>query len=359
MRAVAFHAGVFRWLAERSLLEQVQQVSSVSGGSLFVGLVFHLSGGSWPDSATYLQKVYPAVQRTLTGTSLQSHALLRLIVDPRRWRHWMSRADMVAISLRDAWDISLTLGDLPPSPVWTINGTTAETGRRFRFKGSNGGDYRLGYADFSDLPLAQALAVSAAFPGGIGPLTIDASTRTWGRHSDAPDNWGRMPTPARLHLYDGGVYDNLGLEPLVDLASQSIKGTGPGSAVVVCSDAGAPWEESELPGPLSWRRMYRIAGIAFEQVRALRVRCFMHMLAESPGSGAYLQIGSVPEDKLAQYAPSRDSVEFPGGWLAREEVSRAAKYATSLRRMRAADFELVSRHGYETARWNSIAFDVP
>lgn len=41
VRAAAFHAGVLKRLAERGLLEHVAHVSTVSGGSLFTGLVFH------------------------------------------------------------------------------------------------------------------------------------------------------------------------------------------------------------------------------------------------------------------------------------------------------------------------------
>lgn len=38
IRAMAFHLGMLKFLAERSLLEEIHRVSTVSGGSLLVGL---------------------------------------------------------------------------------------------------------------------------------------------------------------------------------------------------------------------------------------------------------------------------------------------------------------------------------
>lgn len=45
------------------------------------------------------------------------------------------------------------------------------------------------------------------------------------------------PAFERLHLYDGGVYDNMGLEPFFDVGRKQSK---VGDCFIVCSDAGAP-----------------------------------------------------------------------------------------------------------------------
>jgi hypothetical protein len=118
------------------------------------------------------------------------------------------------------------LADLPQAPEWSINGTTAENGKRFRFKRHDIGDYTLGYASAERFPLASALAVSAAFPGGFGPLTLDACRFEWRRRSwnDPPEAARPVDVPYRkLHLYDGGVYDNMGLEPFFDAGRQRPK----------------------------------------------------------------------------------------------------------------------------------------
>lgn len=133
-RAAAFHAGVLQRLADNGWLERVQQISSVSGGSLFTGLVFHISGYRWPTSKQYLNNVLPHIRNLITEKSLQSDALRRLLFNPLNWHYFLSRANVLARSIESLWAISATLDQLPQSPVWSINGTTAENGRRFRLR---------------------------------------------------------------------------------------------------------------------------------------------------------------------------------------------------------------------------------
>ncbi len=40
IRAMVFHLGVLRYVAEQERLEDIQCISSVSGGSLVTGLIF-------------------------------------------------------------------------------------------------------------------------------------------------------------------------------------------------------------------------------------------------------------------------------------------------------------------------------
>ncbi len=40
IRATVFHLGVLKWMAERGALEEIKRVSSVSGASLCVGMVY-------------------------------------------------------------------------------------------------------------------------------------------------------------------------------------------------------------------------------------------------------------------------------------------------------------------------------
>ncbi|WP_409015440.1 patatin-like phospholipase family protein [Caballeronia sp. LZ001] len=151
VRAAAFHAGVLRYLAERAALEDVIHISSVSGGSLFTGLIFKVSGYRWPDSPSYLNDVFPHVRAMLTGKSLQLSAIARLTLNPMNWRFALSRANVLAQAIEALWGVDAPLQKLQASPVWSINCTTGETGRRFRFKNKAMGDYELGYANVDGL----------------------------------------------------------------------------------------------------------------------------------------------------------------------------------------------------------------
>lgn len=78
VRAAAFHAGVLKWLAERDMLKNVHHISSVSGGTLFTGLVLRSSEYVWPSSEQYLEETLPYIRTLLTRKSLQRDAILRL-----------------------------------------------------------------------------------------------------------------------------------------------------------------------------------------------------------------------------------------------------------------------------------------
>ena len=106
-RAAAFHAGVLQKLADNGWLERVQQISSVSGGSLFTGLVFHASGYRWPTSKQYLEDVLPYIRCLITKKSLQSDALRSLLFNPLNWCFLLSRANVLALSIESLWALSL------------------------------------------------------------------------------------------------------------------------------------------------------------------------------------------------------------------------------------------------------------
>lgn len=360
MRAAAFHAGVTRYLAEQRRLEDVLHISSVSGGSLFVGMTFQSAANRWPSSDVYLKEVYPRLRRTLTIESLQVSAFLRLVLNPLNWRFMLSRANVVAQAIEGLWGVTAKLGDLENSPAWSINCTTGETGRRFRFKNRTMGDYDLGYAKVESFGLAKAMAISAAFPGGIGPLTVKSEHFEWEKredwHAAAPSRY-ELPY-RRLHLYDGGLYDNLGMEPMFDVGRQAIKkdGTLPRDIqYLIVSDGGAPFPRQEIPHPLNPYRFKRIADIALDQSRALRVRAFVNFLQKNPMSGAYLGIGARAEESIRKFSTGREEVAgklLEEQWLSSEKSKAAATYSTTLHRMSEESFDLLSRHGYETARWN-------
>ena len=186
IRAMVFHLGVLRRLAERGLLERVTKVSTVSGGSLLVGLMLQEAGMAWPGSEQFLDRTLPALREKLCTTSLQWGAV-RQLRNPLNIRHVLSRSNLLALALKNEWGVNSALSALPESPEWSINGTTAENGKRFRFKRRDMGDYTLGYASGNRFPLASALAVSAAFPGGFGPLRLDVKRFEWRKRPwDAP-----------------------------------------------------------------------------------------------------------------------------------------------------------------------------
>lgn len=346
-RAMAFHAGVLRYLAEMRMLEKVVEISSVSGGSLVTGLIFTKSGMRWPTSRQYIEEVFPKVRTTLTTTSIQASAVVRLL-SPRYWRFFNSLPNLVARAMYMDWRVRGVLNDLPRSPVWSINCTTAENGRRFRFKEGRLGDYESGYAEAGEFPLASAMAVSAAFPVGIGPFRLYAERLTWWKkpYWKAKTEEKIDPPSKLLHLYDGGVYDNLGLEPLFSAST----GKPNKRHLVIVLDAGAPlWRGFGLSS-LNPFRLKRLMEVMMDQNRALRVRGFINYVIQSQ-EGGYL--GIVRTQNLRNVIKNQNwKYEF----LPEKLASQVDSFPTSLRRLAEEDFDLIARHGYETAMLTQMGF---
>src|SRR5258708_26706207 len=89
IRAMAFHCGVLRWLAETRRLESIAHISSVSGGTLSVGLIFRLSAWAWPTSEAYLARVGTEMRKALTTKNVVLHAAA-LLVRPKWWKYALS-----------------------------------------------------------------------------------------------------------------------------------------------------------------------------------------------------------------------------------------------------------------------------
>ncbi|MCE4553803.1 patatin-like phospholipase family protein [Roseateles cellulosilyticus] len=331
IRAMAFHLGVLKHLAERGVLESVEKISTVSGGSLVIGLLLQQNGMRWPSSEIFLTHSLPGMRGALCSRSLQWGAV-RQLLNPKNWRFLLSRANLLALALQREWQVTAALGDLPDVPEWSINGTTAESGKRFRFKFRDIGEYTLGYASATRFPLASALAVSAAFPGGFGPLAMDTGGFEWRKREwDAPVKSAEPLAPPfrKLHLYDGGVYDNLGIEPFFDAGRQRPKHEG---HYVICADAGAPLTQGFDMGPLNAFRLKRVADIMSDQARSLRVRTFVHYLQERPFAGAYLAINT----------PVTAGVKC-------ESAKFASSFPTTLRRLTCEEFDQIALHGAAVA----------
>ena len=332
VRAMVFHMGVLQRLAERGLLEDITRISSVSGGSLLVGLILAESSFCWPSSRQYLEQTYPVLQSKLCQRSLQWGAVRKLL-SPANWRYVLSRANVLAAVLRTEWNIDVPLSALPATPEWSINGTNAGNGRRFRFKRDNFGDYMTGYAPGGKFPLANAMAVSAAFPGGFGPLALKTGKFTWKKRPSWDAAVGTeqvvVPNEKAIYLYDGGVYDNLGLEPFFDAGTGATKLAE--NDFILVSDAGAPLPAGFDLGALNPFRLKRVADIMADQSHALRIRTFINYLKTGTNRGNFLFIGN----------------QAIGGTA--ETQKFASSFPTTLRRLTDKEFESISSHGYQIA----------
>jgi len=311
-RAAVFHMGVLSYLAEQGLLENVKHLSTVSGGSVVMALIYKLNAYKFPDSKTYIEDILPQMRRYFTEYSLQGSALLNML----KKLTFINRHSMLAYTLKKNWDIRVNLQDIADTPIWSINTTVLETGRSWRIEKQKMGSSELGYVTYPEIALADAIAASAGFPIGIGPLRLKVDT-----YDFMPK---KMPEQRDLLLYDGGLYDNLGVEVLI---KKDFKTFVKGINFVIVSDASKPVERESVT---YLGRVGRIIDVSTEQIRSLKVRMLHKFLHAHEGDGMHIRIGT-------EYA----SLEH--------DAHSAKSVPTNLKKMSLADFESLQANGYSTA----------
>jgi NTE family protein len=351
VRAAVFHLGVLRRLAELGVMERVTHLSTVSGGSLIVAAVMTTGGMSWPSSQLYLESVYPTLKQLLTTRDLFSLGALGIRGTIRHNIRLLNRrADILVDLLGQQWKIFGRLKDLPETPVWWINATCLETGKNWRFSKREMGDWQFGRHYEPPFSLAQAVAASAAVPYAIGALRFDLPRAGWYATDPATSKplHGIKPTLNAVHLWDGGAYENLGLESLYKLDQGLV-----GCDFLICSDASGllstvPSENrlgNILRGRLASPHLFTISS---DQIRALRSRMFVNALRRGEVKGVLVRMGNSARNLDLKSGRAAESEEYDEA-LSEDDVAVAATHPTDLGALPIAAFDRIARHGYEVA----------
>lgn len=356
-RATIFHLGVLARLGEVDLLDKVAVLSTVSGGSLAVGLIYAANGLRWPTKAEYARTVLPTAMRLLTTRDLQTNIILETLLRP--FSLLSSRAGLVSKGIRNAWGLTAQLNELPQQPRWVINATCYENSRNFRFETFSGsfqaarmGSSGLGYVRNPAVAVADAMAASSGFPVAIGPLALPTGRYQWVDYLPGSSREvGPIPTPpySELHLWDGGVYDNLGLEALVNTDSESGDAAYHSDidTLLVSNASGRMRDKRYKAGT---QAVDRLISIPKYQIEALRSRDTIHRFRAHAGAGNYFKTGNSCRKLLRGSGKSEAEIDaIAVAYLDQESVDRAADFSTTLRRLTREEFILLFRHGFEVA----------
>ncbi len=356
VRATVFHLGVLKRIAESPRWREINFISTVSGGSLCIALVFEKAGQCWPSAQQFAESCLPEIRRLLTHCDLQGHYKRQIITRP--WLFLHGRAWLIAKLMREHWGITGNVSQMPDPPRWEICATCYETGKNWRFSKKRMGDYLTNYVIAPDFPLAEAAAASAAVPGAIGPLRLETRKYQW--HRFAKD--GNEPTievrpiAEWLTLWDGGVYENLGVEAMF----KPQEGLREEVDFLITSDASKPLgiETRRLQWGLPpYLPPFRLIDVATDQVRAFRLRTIIGFLEQNQNAGAVLRMGNTVAGVLK--AANKGA---PSSWknrvlLSDAEVQMAASLETTLRKLSEEEYDRVFRHGYEVADATLFAYD--
>lgn len=234
-RAAALSYGVLEKLkatritwkgAEKSLLEEVDCISSISGGS-FTSAYYGLFG----------DRIFQEFREKFLDVDVQGALAWRLF-NPVNWVRlaspYFSRIDLAAEYYNHHLFEGRTFASLSESsrrPFVMLNATNMVNGERFEFTQEQ---FDFLVSDLNTYPVARAVAASSAFPFLLSPITLKNYPHTnfvlpkdyemglgdyednrrryyWARNRTIYVDDGKLPY---LHLMDGGLSDNIGLRPI-------------------------------------------------------------------------------------------------------------------------------------------------
>ena len=206
-RAANFSSAVMLDLKKRGILQRVDFISSVSGGSLpaayyaLDGYDYFTMGGR--EKITFEEKEL----KDRMGRNFQSRWLLSWFNPLNILRYWFTdftRSDIMVPVFDDNLFHDATYASLNPDrPKLLINATDSGRFKRFTFSDESAAELQ---SDLPSFSVARAVNISSAFPGAFQTITLQ-DYRT-------PDTY--------LHLYDGGPADNLGLDTLYEVLWKTV-----------------------------------------------------------------------------------------------------------------------------------------
>lgn len=299
-RAMVFHLGAFLRLHELGILQTLNRISSVSGGSITAAKI----ALEWDKLRTrddFFDHVIRPI-RDLASITIDAPSIIGGVLFPG------SVADRVARAYAKHLFGDATLQDLPDAPRFVINATNLETCSLFRFSKPYMADWRLGLARNPVVKLADAVTASSAFPPVLSPYVLQADREDF---EDVPAECDDPRFFEEISLTDGGVYDNLGLETVW----KNYK-------TVLVSDAGGKNPVDSMPAADWPRHAKRVLDIIHEQVSNIRKRQVIASYKAQAGdaahrTGAYWGIRTdianygLPDALAAPHARTLELAETP------------------------------------------------
>lgn len=281
-RAALFHLGALRRLNELGVLAGVDTFSSVSGGSIMAAQL-----ATWLTRAERergkpvggFEEGVAEPMRAFVAKDIRTGAALARL-HPRNWLTPGAQSEALAAAYGQG-PAPGKLADLPKTPRFVFLASDMRFRDQWVFDTGAGrvGSSTAGYAPLGERTLAEAVAASSCVPGAFGVVHTrwDPSELAGGSYAE-PD---RDRLVREIDLSDGGMFDNLGLEPVWR-----------DHRTVLVSDAAPSFKPDPDVGWL-WSAL-RQGVILLEQATEVRKRWLVSSFIENELEGAYWGIASRP-----------------------------------------------------------------
>ena len=352
-RAIAFHLGCLRALRDLDLLDRLQVISSVSGGSV-ISAMYAYSDDPFPAfEARVVRLLGQGFHRDIfrqvfrLGSTRKFirvhfvasvcfiirifHHLARAVIPPTKFsrisqpvERTYSRTEAFKEVIAKSMFGDTIVRDVSRESLNTvINATELRTGSAFRFGSRQSGCWRFGTIAPEDALLADAVVASAAYP-----VCLPALDRKYCFVKN-----GQVSSPTRVLITDGGVFENLGVSPMEPGRMASISTNVFDPEYIICCDAGAGLFDDDSY-PTRWHtRMSRSFLTVFRKVQdATRKR--LHYFADDGQISGFALCYLGQKDEALPWIPA----DLP----ARDEVRH---YPTDFAAMSKADIDRLALRG--------------
>jgi NTE family protein len=239
----------------------------------------------WPASGKRIDG-FDALAAEFRGFTRKNIRTLWVLRRALPWNWLDSTVAVESLERRYRKDIvQLALAELPDEsdrPRFIFSATDMSFGVNWVSEQRRVGSYLPGYVSpVPGWPAARAVAASSCFPPAFEPLPIKLAPEQLKRGRE-PRGPRRDELVRGLTLTDGGVYDNMGLEPVWK-----------DHAIILVSDGGATFDRRAERRVLG--RIGRYAAIQGKQSAAIRKRWLIASFKREVMDGVYLGIGSVTD----------------------------------------------------------------
>ena len=297
-RAAAYHLGTLRALYRLGILDKIDVISSVSGGSITSAYyLLHKDDFKNFEESLYKKLGYGVMHLVFlnimfvlcvfAALCIYITPWLLLMIIPSFWFFCYKMFPfswLVGLQYRWLFYGKKTLSDLPDSPVLIINTTDVAQGTLFKFSKNRAWGYNYHNSQTHDdafsginFPISTAVMASSCVPFAFAPIRMSEKYR-------------KKKTATCPLLVDGGLYDNQGVHELGENSELSTK-------YIIVSNAG----NTELSDKRIWnivKMLVKTSDIMMKRIEKMQSRKNMFLTENIQRRYAYCNLNYDNTDRL-------------------------------------------------------------